>query len=187
MAAVESLAGQLLVATPSTGGAIFRRSVVLLLQHDDTGAHGLVLNKPLATGVQSVLPSWQEHVSRPQRLFQGGPVGLDTALGLAFAPGGDEPQLGIQRVFGALGVVDLDAPPELIMPEVTGLRIFAGYAGWAPGQLEGEIAEGGWYVVPSADGDVFSDRPEGLWSAVLRRQPGQLSWVASFPEDPSWN
>ena len=81
------MAGRLLVAAPRTGGEIFRRSVVLLLHHDEAGAHGLVLNKPIPAPVSRVLPIWQEHVSEPAQLFQGGPVGLDTALGLVTVPG----------------------------------------------------------------------------------------------------
>ncbi len=187
MAPVESLAGKLLVAAPSTGGEIFRRSVVLMLQHDENGAHGLVLNKPLETGVERVLPGWQDHLSGPAVLFQGGPVGLDTALGLVSLPGNHGELLGIKPIFAAVGVVDLDAPPELIMPEVGGLRIFAGYAGWAPGQLEGELDGGGWYVVSAQAWDAFSDQPGQLWGSVLRRQRNQLSWVAYFPEDPTEN
>lgn len=184
---VESLAGKLLVATPATGGAMFGRSVVLLLQHDERGAHGLVLNKPLSTGVDRVLPGWQEHLSPPGLLFQGGPVGLDTALGLVSIPGAASDLLGIKRVFGAVGVADLDAPPELVMPEVAAIRIFAGYSGWAPGQLEGEIDAGGWYVVPAESRDAFSGEPALLWAAVLGRQHGSLAWVSRYPEDPELN
>lgn len=184
---VESLAGRLLVATPAIGGEIFRRSVVLLIHHDHDGAHGLVLNKPLSVGVERILPGWQEHVCAPGRLFQGGPVGLDTALGLACVPGVGADPMGVHRVVGSLGVVDLDAPPVLIVPEVSDLRIFAGYSGWGAGQLEDEISEGSWYVVPYESRDPFSPNPERLWEEVLRRQPRQLAWVALYPENPSWN
>lgn len=184
---MDSLGGKLLVATPSTGGPIFRRSVVLMLQHDDDGAHGLVLNKPLGSGVERVLPGWQDHLSGPAVLFQGGPVGLDTALGLVCLPGEAPESLGIKRIFAAVGVVDLDAPPELVVPEIAGLRIYAGYAGWAPGQLEGELEAGGWYVVPAESWDAFSPEPEHLWRVILRRQPGQLAWVALYPDDPTMN
>ena len=186
MGGVDSLAGKLLVATPRTGGEIFVRSVVLLLHHDGDGAHGLVLNKPLDADVGRVLPAWQEHVTGSSSLFQGGPVGLDTALGVVSVPGTSEP-LGIKLLFGSVGVVDLDAPPEVVVPAVAGLRVFAGYSGWGAGQLEGEISSGGWYVVDPEVSDVFTDAPDGLWRAVLRRQPGRLRWVASFPEDPSLN
>ena len=171
------MAGRLLVATPAIEGEIFRRSVVLLIHHGNDGAHGLVLNKPLRVGVDRILPGWQEHLTAPGRLFQGGPVGLDTALALASVPGAGKDPLGVHRVFGSLGVVDLDAPPVLVMPEVGDLRIFAGYSGWSGGQLEAEIADGSWYVVPHEPRDPFTPDPDRLWQAVLRRQPRQLSWV----------
>ena len=67
------------------------------------------------------------------------------------------------------------------------MRIFAGHAGWSPGQLEEEIEEGAWYVVDGEPADAFAAAPRGLWVAVLRRQHGPLAWVASFPDDPSMN
>ncbi|HET7476231.1 MAG TPA: YqgE/AlgH family protein [Dermatophilaceae bacterium] len=180
------LTGRLLVATPSTGGDVFRRSVVLVLHHDEHGAQGVVLNRPLDAPVGAVLPPWQPHVSAPDRLFQGGPVELDSALGLVLVPGDGEP-MGVRRLFRGVGLLDLDAPPVLVMPEVGALRIFAGYAGWSPGQLEAEIRAGGWYVLDAETADTFTASPEDLWRQVLSRQPGPLSWVASFPDDPSMN
>ena len=188
---VDSLAGRLLVATPRTGGEIFRRSVVLMLHHDEAGAHGLVLNKPLGAPVGRVLPVWQEHVSDPAELFQGGPVGLDTALGLVTVPGGshesDTEPLGIRLLLGSVGVIDLDVPPEVVVPAVAGMRVFAGYSGWGAGQLESEIESSGWYVVDPEVRDVFTDEPRGLWRRVLRRQSGPLAWVATYPDDPTLN
>ncbi len=193
---VPSMAGRLLVSSPALGDDSFRRAVVLLLDHTSaSGAMGLVLTRPSAVDVDAVLPVWQPFVTAPGRLFQGGPVGLDGALGLVRVPGvGDgsvsgreaEP-LGFQRLVGSFGVVDLDAPPEIVAPGAAGLRIFAGHAGWSAGQVEGEIAAGAWYVVDAEPGDPFTDDPEGLWSAVLARQPGDLAFVATFPEDPSMN
>jgi putative transcriptional regulator len=125
-------------------------------------------------------------------VFQGGPVSLDSALGLAVVPGesregdGDAP-LGWRRVHGAIGLVDLEAPPELLASELGSLRIFAGYAGWGPGQLEDELVEGAWYVVESEPGDVSAPDPEQLWRSVLRRQRSELAMVATYPDDPSLN
>lgn len=188
---MDFLAGRLLVATPRTGGDIFRRSVVLLLHHDEQGAHGLVLNKPIGAPVGRVLPAWHEHVSEPAQLFQGGPVGLDTALGLVTVPGGshetDSEPLGIRLLFGSVGVVDLDVPPEVVMSAVAGMRVFAGYSGWSGGQLENEIDDDGWYVVDPEVHDVFTEKPDDLWREVLRRQPGRLAWVATYPDDPTQN
>lgn len=88
---------------------------------------------------------------------------------------------------GAIGLVDLEAPPELLASAVGSLRIFAGYAGWGPGQLEDELVEGAWYVVESEPGDVSSPSPERLWREVLRRQRNELAMVATYPDDPSLN
>ncbi|MEW5534654.1 YqgE/AlgH family protein, partial [Streptomyces virginiae] len=91
------------------------------------------------------------------------------------------------RVHGAIGLVDLEAPPELLASALGGLRIFAGYSGWGPGQLEEELGEGAWYVVESEPGDVSSPDPERLWRSVLRRQRSELAMVATYPDDPSLN
>lgn len=181
------LSGRLLVAAPQTSGDVFRRSVILMLHHDDDGAQGVVLNRPLEADVKSVLPSWQPHVTPPGRLFQGGPVGLDSALGLVTVPGDAAEPLGVRLLFGGLGLVDLDAPPPVVAPEIAGLRIFAGYAGWSDGQLEAEVGAGVWYVVDAEARDGFTADPGGLWAAVLRRQRDNLALVASFPDDPSMN
>ncbi len=181
------LVGRLLVATPQLVHPTFRRTVVLLLDHGEDGALGVVVNRPTEVDVDAVLPAWQPFVTGPGRLFNGGPVALDTALGLATVPGDDAEPMGVRKVFGALGLVDLDAPPEVVVPELSGLRIFAGYAGWSAGQLEGEIAEGSWYVVDAEARDAFTGEPQDLWGQVLRRQGGDLAFVASFPDDPTMN
>lgn len=179
--------GKLLVATPQIGAGIFHRSVVLVLHHDDEGAQGVVLNRPMPARIDTVLPMWHDHATSPQILFEGGPVGLDSALGLVTVPGAGEEPLGVRRLFGGVGLVDLDTPPPLVMPEIAGLRIYAGYAGWTAGQLEAEIRTGSWYVVDAEGRDAFSDQPDGLWVRVLRRQRGELAFVSTFPADPTMN
>ena len=196
-----TLTGQLLVATPALGDSHFERSVVLVLDHDEDGALGVVINRPTPVDVAEVLPVWQPLTTEPGVLFQGGPVALDSALGLALVPDPveDEP-LGWRRVVGRLGLVDLDVPPEVLAAEVTNLRIFAGYSGWDAGQLEDELAQGAWYVVsarlgdapdgtgaPHDPGDAFTEAPEDLWRAVLRRQGGDLALVSTYLDDPSLN
>ena len=179
--------GRLLVSTPQLDDGLFHRSVILMLQHDDNGAQGVVLNKPLGAEVDSVLPGWGEHISSPQTLFRGGPVQLDSALGLVMVPSDDDLPPGSQRLFGSVAIIDLDTPPLLVMPEVGGLRIFAGYAGWSSGQLEAEIARGSWMVLDSLPGDLLTADPERLWEQVLLRQGDELAFVAYYPSDPELN
>jgi putative transcriptional regulator len=192
MTEVSSLTGRLLVATPRLADPNFDRAVVLLLDHDEEGSLGVVLNRPTPVGVGDVLEGWAPLAVAPRVIFQGGPVSLDSALGLAVVPGEpredeDADLLGWRRVHGAIGLVDLEAPPELLAAELGALRIFAGYSGWGPGQLEKDLADGAWYVVESEPGDVSSPDPEKLWRSVLRRQRGGLAMVATYPDDPSLN
>lgn len=186
MTQVTSLTGQLLVATPALADPNFDRAVVLLLDHDEDGSLGVVLNRPTPVDVSDILQGWAEFADDPGVVFQGGPVALDAALGVAVIPGTEGP-LGWRRVHGAIGLVDLEAPPELLAAELGSLRIFAGYAGWGAGQLEEELAEGAWYVVESEPGDVFAPEPERLWRSVLRRQRSELAMVATYPDDASLN
>ena len=186
------LAGRLLVATPALGEGTFHRSVVLLLDHDEDGALGVVVNRPTGVEVADVLPGWQPYACEPGVLFQGGPVAQDSALGLSLAlRSAEEEPPGWRRVVGRLGLVDLDTAPGDVGGVLTRLRIFAGYAGWSGGQLEQELNEGAWYVVPAEPGgefrDAFSADPDRLWRAVLRRQGGDLAMVSTYPEDPSLN
>jgi putative transcriptional regulator len=192
MTEVSSLTGRLLVATPKLADPNFDRAVVLLLDHDAEGSLGVVLNRPTPVGVGDVLQPWAALAVLPQVVFQGGPVSLDSALGLAVVPGEPRPGeavelLGWRRVHGAIGLVDLEAPPELLAAELGSLRIFAGYSGWGPGQLERELVDGAWYVVESEPGDVSAPDPERLWRSVLRRQRNELAMVATYPDDPSLN
>lgn len=183
--AVEPRAGSLLVSAPLLPEP-FWHAVILLLEHDESGTLGVVLNQRTTVDVGSVLPAWRDHVTGGPELFQGGPVSLDTALGLAAAEG--EPE-GFRRVAGSLGVIDLDVPVDELAPRLAAVRIYAGYAGWSPGQLEGEIEEGAWAVIEPADpvSDAFLADPDDLWEMVLRRAGGTLAWWVHCPPDPSVN
>lgn len=183
--------GDLLVATASLLDPNFERAVVLVLDLDENGALGVVLNRPSTVEVSEILPDWADHAATPEVLFQGGPVSTDSALavGASMSYGLDpnsEP-VGFRRLYDDVGIVDLDTPTEIVGPVLTGLRIFAGYAGWGEEQLEAEIRSGSWYVVPSLPGDLFGSDPLGLWTRVLRRQPGELAWVSTQPADPTLN
>jgi putative transcriptional regulator len=190
--ASELLAGRLLVATPMLGDPNFRRTVVLVVEHEaEQGTLGVVLNRPTNVRVGQVLEPWTDLATSPSVVFSGGPVAPNSALALALVPGTDEPvgwhPLDGTPTMARLGLVDLDAPPGLIAPAVASLRVYAGYAGWSAGQLQAEIEEGAWYVLPAEPDDAFSAEPDRLWAAVLRRQGGELAYVATYPDDPGLN
>ncbi|HWG24125.1 YqgE/AlgH family protein [Actinospica sp.] len=185
------LTGRLLVATPLLVDPNFDRAVVLVLDHDTDGTLGVVINRPTTVPVHEVLPAWSELAGPMPMVFQGGPVALDSALGLAelrALPRGEDPDpLGWRRVHGDLGLVDLDLPPELLAAEISAFRVYAGYAGWSAGQLERELGQGAWYVIDAAPADAFTLSPELAWRTVLRRQRGGLALLSTFPDDPELN
>lgn len=179
--------GMLLVATPRLLDPNFADTVVLLLDVDDNGALGVVLNRPSGVPVSDVLDSWSAVASEPEVLFQGGPVSTEGALALGLLRDEGEVPVGFREVDGRLGLIDLDTAVELLDGNLCGMRIFAGYAGWGAEQLQGEIAEGSWYVVPGQAADVFGLDPADLYRDVLRRQPGELAWHSTRPSDPDLN
>lgn len=179
--------GLLLVASPELLDPNFSDTVVLLLDADAEGALGLVLNRPSPVAVADVLEPWGEVVGEPEVLFRGGPVSPDGALAVGVLRDTGDVPVGFRSVAGRLGVVDLETPVELVNGSLTGLRVFAGYAGWSAGQLEDEIGRGDWYVVPSEEIDVVRPDLTDLWRDVLRRQPGHLAWHATRPVDPDLN
>ena len=180
-------AGMLLVATPALLDPNFADTVVLLLDVDENGALGVVLNRPSGVRVSEVLAEWGDVVAEPEVLFHGGPVSTEGALAVARLRDADDVPVGFREVVGRLGIIDLDTPVELVDGSLDGLRIFAGYAGWGASQLDDEIEEGSWYVVPAQAPDVFRVDPADLWRDVLRRQPGQLAWHSTRPVDPDLN
>jgi putative transcriptional regulator len=181
-----SLKGKLLIATPALGDGIFDRSVVLIIEHDDTeGAFGVVLNRPSTTDVDGALPEWGRLAASPPVVFVGGPVSPEAAICLARASGADPD--GWVPLVGAVGALDLSQDPDLLAPAVDEVRLFSGYAGWTQGQLEDEIEAGAWFVVDAEEGDVLNDEPDTLWHRVLRRQRGRLALFAAYPTDPTTN
>ncbi len=187
-----SLSGRLLAATPLLGDPNFRRTVILIVEDDPAeGTLGVVLNRPTEVPVDQVLQPWTALVTGPSVVFRGGPVSPNSALALALAQGAEEPlgwrSLDSSPLMSRIGLVDLDAPPELLAGGISSLRVFAGYAGWGAGQLRAEISEGAWYVLTGEPSDAFYAEPERLWPAVLRRQGGELAFVATFPDDPVLN
>lgn len=180
-----SFAGQLLVASPQLLDSNFGRSVVLVCMHDENGAFGLMLNRPLPMSVEDALPAWAERVSEPPVFFGGGPVETTVVSALGFSR--VAPEEGWTPVARGIGLVDLARGPEGIATAVERLRLFVGYAGWAASQLEAEVARGDWFVVGAHSGDPFSLAPQHLWRDVLRRQPDPLVMYSTFPLDPSVN
>src|SRR6202046_5006557 len=156
----KTLGGRLLVATPLLGDPNFRRTVIWIVEDEpEEGTLGVVLNRPTEVEVGQVLEPWSDLATGPSVVFKGGPVSPNSALALALARGEDEP-LGWRSVDGARPTSpvrpgDLEAPPELLADGITSLRVFAGYAGWGPGQLQAEIDEGAWYVLPGEPTDAF--------------------------------
>lgn len=181
--------GMLLVATPTLLDPNFAGSVVMLLESDNNGALGVILNRPSMLPVGGVLSQWAGVASDPDVLFKGGPVGPDGALGVARLrdPESDSAPLGYRAVEDNFGIINLDTPVDLLADALADLRIFVGYAGWDADQLLGEIAEGSWYVVPGGPADVFCVDVHRLHHEVLRRQPGELAWRLTRPLDPEQN
>jgi putative transcriptional regulator len=180
------LKGRLLVATPGLLDANFFRTVLLVVEHTDEGAAGVVLNRPTDTELTGPLESWRDMAADPPLVFVGGPVSPDAAVCLARTPPDATPP-GWQPVLERLGVLDLGQETDEVQPGVDRLRVFAGYASWGPGQLEDELEEGAWYVLDADPEDALTSAPGGLWRFVLRRQGGQLALVSNFPPDPSMN
>ena len=183
----EPTAGDLLVASVLLSDGVFNQSVVLVLDSDEDGALGVVLNEISSTSLNAVLPDWVQSVSEPQVLFHGGPVSPNGAICLAsVAATGEEPP-GWRPLFDSVGLLHLDTPIEIVAGAYQDLRIFAGYAGWQPGQLQSELEEGMWHVLDAQYSDVFGLQPLNLWRQVLRRQPGELSFFSTWVEDPERN
>src|SRR5580658_8254520 len=175
------LQGKLLVAGPSLLDPNFARTVVLVLAHGEQGSVGLVLNRPTMTLVGSPLPEWEELASEPAVVFVGGPVSEGSICLAQVKPQVSVPDAGYLPLQGSLGTVDLETDPAFVGPWIERLRIFAGYGGWGPGQLEDEIDEGAWWALDAVEDDVFSEDPPGLWKRVLRRQGGDLALVSAYP------
>ena len=175
--------GDLLVATPRLVDPNFWSSVVLLCALDDDGALGLVLDRPTAEPAARHLPRWDGHLATPAMVFLGGPVQPETAIGLVrVEPDLDHPALS--AVTEGLGLFDLAAGP---VDGISTARIFSGYAGWGPDQLETEVEAGDWFVLEMEAGDPLTPDPSGLRERVLRRQGPPLALYAAFPPDPALN
>ena len=180
---MPSLTGQLLIASPGLLDPNFRRTVVLVTEHNEDGAAGLVLNRPTDADVSEVVPQLEALVDDDEPIFMGGPVQPNGVLVLGEFL---DPEDAAVPLFGSLGFPSLDEPDDVV-PLTTRRRIFAGYAGWGSGQLEDELAREDWILETASNDDAFTESPDDLWSDVLRRKGGIYELVARMPEDPSVN
>ncbi len=178
--------GRLLVAAPTLEDPNFLRSVILVLDHDEDGALGVVLNRASTITVDETLADWVDLAAAPAVVFGGGPVEPTAVVALGTARESSAPD-GATAILDRVRLVNLEEDPVLAATELERIRLFAGYAGWGPDQLEVEIDDGAWFPVDADPGDVFTDDPDGLWHHVLRRQRGGLRLLATYPEDPARN
>ena len=180
----ESLAGQLLLASPALVDPNFSRTVVLIGAHSDEGAMGVVLNRPSELTVGEAVPQLERAVDEQEPVYVGGPVRPGAVVFLAEfldpAPAG-------LLVIGRIGCPSPDADIEELTEATARARVFAGYAGWGEGQLEAEIDHGDWIAEPALPEDVFTEVPAQLWSRVLTRKGGSYALIARMPVNPSVN
>jgi len=165
-----SLAGRLLVALPELDDPNFYRAVVYLLDHDRSGAVGVVINRPSQLHVVAEFPMLGRAVNEPSVFFEGGPVAEHSVVALAAKDGSVE-------------MLELEPLLRRSSERRHDVRLFVGYSGWGPGQLDGEVVTGSWLVAEGSLDDVFAEEPEDLWRSVLRRQDGPAARLAFYPDE----
>jgi putative transcriptional regulator len=179
-----SVRGQLLIAGPMLLDPNFWRTVVLVVEHTDEGALGLVLNRPADTTVLDVVASLGGLVEPDDPVFVGGPVQPSSVIVIAEF---DDPSHAALIAFDDIGVIGTSSSPEDLATGVRRARAFVGHAGWGAGQLDGELERGDWIVEAARRDDVFAAEPQELWTSVLTRKGGSYALVARMPPDPSVN
>ncbi|MGH2870944.1 MAG: YqgE/AlgH family protein [Solirubrobacteraceae bacterium] len=178
---MESAQGQLLIAGPGLLDPNFWRTVVLIVEHSEDGALGLVLNRPSETSVQEAVAEPAQLPDLDDPLYVGGPVQPSALIVLAQFHSRDDAAL---IAFDDVGVLPAgDGAPA---PVRRG-RAFAGHAGWSAGQLDSELERGDWILEPARHDDAFTSEPLQLWESVLTRKGGSYALVARMPADPSVN
>lgn len=180
---MESLRGHLLIAGPSLLDPNFWRTVILVGEHSEEGALGVVLNRSSETPVEEALPELTLLSEDLGAVHVGGPVQPSAVVVLADFV---DPDAAETLVLDSVGFLPAEVEPDML-GELRRARVYAGYAGWGPGQLDGELEDGSWIVEPARTEDVFTDDPESLWSDVLRRKGGPFAVLAAMPPDPSLN
>jgi len=179
----ETLRGKLLVASPALVDPNFARTVVLITEHNDEGAMGIVLNRPAEAEVAEVLPELAE-IAADETLFVGGPVQPDAIVLLAEF---SDPEAAAWIVAADVGLAAADRELTELAAVVRRGRLYAGYSGWGPGQLDAELELDSWIVEPPLPAELFPADPETMWSDVLARKGGQYALIARMPADPSMN
>jgi putative transcriptional regulator len=176
---MDSLQGQLLISSPLLHDPNFRRTVVLMTHHDDEGAMGLVLSRPSEIRVAEAVPELAD-LPGDELVYVGGPVQPEAVVVLVEHE--SEPETPI---VGNVAFMQADADVDEL--DTVRARVFAGYSGWGPGQLEGELEESSWIVVPAKPDDAFAPDPDELWRTVLHRKGGKFALIATMPYDPKLN
>ena len=181
---MRSLRGQLLVAGPGLYDPNFRRTVVLIGEHGEEGAMGVVLNRASEIVVADAVPPLAPLVDAEAVVYVGGPVQPQAVVVIADFV---DPTVAEALVLDSVGFLPGEIEDAEALGELHNVRVFAGYAGWAAGQLEEELAERSWLVLPARVSDVFHPASERLWSEVLRREGGAYAALATLPDDPRTN
>ena len=180
---MASLKGSLLISSGGLFDPNFRHTVVLIGEHNAEGALGVILNRALDVTVEDAVPPLADVVAPGTPLFQGGPVQPRSPVLLAEL---GRPDMADILVFGAVGFLTGEVSPD-VRPHILRARVFAGYSGWGPGQLEAEMASDSWILEPAREEDVFTDAPDLLWSRVLERKGPEFRRLSRMPHDPSMN
>lgn len=185
----EPAPGMLLVAAPGLASDEFSRSVIMLLEHNPSTTFGVNLAARSDVAVFNVMPEWAPLAAKPQALYIGGPLNQQAVVGLGVTKPGVEiaEHPYFNRLANRLVHVDLRSDPEQIKDHVQGMRMFAGYAEWVPGQLQEEIERGDWYVAPALPSDVIAPGSVDIWGDVMRRQPMPLPLYSTYPDEVSEN
>jgi putative transcriptional regulator len=181
---MNSLKGQFILDGGTLAGSPFHRTVVLICQHDATGAFGLVLNRPSPHKVGEALDELLPEPVKSLMVFVGGPVQPQALSYLIYDPSGT--QSGEQIVLPGLRLTHTLDELETISPEAQ-LKFFAGYAGWSPGQLDNEMKLKAWLTHPASIGDVFCSKPTELWKTIIRTKGMEYRLLADAPDDISNN
>ena len=181
---MDSARGQLLIAGPSLLDPNFWRTVVLVIEHTDEGALGLVLNRPSETTVGEAVPQLESLVDLEEQLYIGGPVQPSAVIVLGEF---EDPSDAALLAFDDVGVLGTGSTPEEAVAGLRSGRAFVGHAGWWPNQLDDEIERGDWILEPARLNDAFTNDGQGLWASVLTRKGGNYALIARMPPDPSLN